>query len=191
MINRRNLQIFGFQPLMRGKPFLLSIAGVIVLVALAGFFVFGKGTYRDSITSGAIITLPVEEGAAGAAVIGTDTSVDVLPEETPEDLTSPPEESTEEDRAFYEYGGQCASDIKKAEDDVLDVTTYLASYQQEYDTMNQDYASQKQRLEEELAALETRYQPDLERLQTKIGQSQTDLQRVQEALDAFKQACNF
>lgn len=173
------------------KPFLFSLVGVIILVALAGFFIFGQGASDSSITSAVITTLPVEEGAAGAAVIGTDTSVDVLPENTPEDLTSPPEEPTEEDRAFYEYGGQCASDIKKAEDDVLDVTTYLASYQQEYDTLNQDYASEKQRLEEELASLETRYQPDLERLQTKISQSQTDLQRVQEALSASKQTCNF
>ena len=176
MANKRNLEIFGHQGISKRT---LIIGAILLLGVLASAWPILTG--RDgsaTITTQAVLPTPTEESTATA-----DTS-----EETAQD-TIPAQE--DEERAFYEYGGQCASDVKRAEDDVTDVTNYLTGYQTEHDTLHSHYQTLKQEYEAKLEELELTYQPDLQRFQEKIAQSQQDLQRTQEQLATIKTSCNF
>jgi hypothetical protein len=181
MVNKRNREIFGRDGFrLSYKQY--SFLGVLVVAVVFSVWLFlgDDSSGSATITSTAVAPLPVEE-VEDFGDVGVETVGDAL--------VVPDVEEEPEEKAFYEYGGQCAADVKRAEDDVLDVQAYLSGYRGEYDSLQSDYDSLKADYEAQLAALEITYGPDLERLQEKIGKAEDDLGRVESALAQVRVVC--
>ena len=174
-MNLRNLKIFGWKELVpRKKKHIFSVILIIVVIALAFFFVTKEKEmeYEDVTVIPREDVLkelkPEQEISAEQQVTGEPTNETI--EEEEEELVPP------EDRTFADYKGQCANDLKKAEDDINDITAYSSGYQQRYDNLTRS-------LEEKLKEIEELFGVNLPEVREKVISTTFEFSSLKEKID--------
>jgi len=85
---------------------------------------------------------------------------------------------------YYEYKGECTFNIKNAEDDINDISSYIDNNQDELQKAKDEY-------QDKLNALKEEYDPRIEDLQEKYDNDQASLQEAQETLRQLQEECAF
>ncbi len=172
-MNKRNLQIFGWKAYRPERGHVIGIAALALVIFAAFWFMTHGNSGTSSLTTSAVIPLPVEQTQQ------TPTPQDSSQASSPETSQQPP---VEQDKPFIEYGGKCASDVKKAEDDVSDVNAYINEYRQSYDALKAEHDAK-------IAEIEKQYSTQFENANNRIQQAEKDLKAAQDNLNTVKAIC--
>jgi len=182
-MNIRNIQIFGLKELKLGKRVTISLVVLIFIVALF----IGIKKYAPS-ESTSFIT--------GTTTIDTtkeaQQSQQQSEQQTQQESVNQTENQTQvsaEGKLFIEYGPTCGVEIKRAEDDLSDVNSYLFQHQSEHDALQSEYDNFKSEYEEKLKELELQYLPKLNLIKSKIEQDNKNLGTVTKKLEDIKGQC--
>lgn len=169
MVNKRTQEIFGRKPLeiIQRKHMYFTVIVVILAFGVFLYTLSQDGLQAPTITTRA--TIPTATEQAGGSQPSQDATAETIPKEDPE-------------KKFYQYGGKCAVDVKKALDDVNDVNNYLSEYQDQHNTLQEEYNTLITDLDEE-------YLPELKRLQQEIGEAEEDLTYVESKLEDVREIC--
>ncbi len=172
-MNLRNLQVFGISR----KTKVLIAVFIVLIIAGVSFFIFGS-------KEGAAPEMKdIEESEqsqplTGAATTGAPTFTQ---EEQPEPLPEPEKQST-----YTEYVDSCAIDIKHAEDDIVDINSYMPEEEKALADEKSSYDQKKADLEAKIADLESQ----LETLKTDLGNiqssSESSIKLLEEKFSASK-----
>jgi|GEM_PF-4237131 len=172
-MNWRNIQIFGFNEFKPSrKQVLLIILGILVVIGLSWYALIERPG-SASITSSAVSPLPTEQQPVPSS-----------PQSLVQETTAPSDQPEGQEKEFYEYGGQCASDVKSAEDDVNDVKTYLEQNQQDYDALKEEY-------DKKLEEFNIQYGVPLQNAEKNLNEAKQDLEYVENKLNNVQQACEY
>jgi hypothetical protein len=138
-----------------------------------------------SITSSAVSPLPTEQQPVPVSPLPTEQQpVPSSPQSLVQETTAPSDQPEGQEKEFYEYGGQCASDVKSAEDDVNDVKTYLEQNQQDYDALKEEY-------DKKLEEFNIQYGVPLQNAEKNLNEAKQDLEYVENKLNNVQQACEY
>ena len=184
MVNIRNLQVFGWRAYRPEKRHMLIAFLVVCAVVIGSLWILSPGKQNASaVTTGAAIAPSLEESQEQIQSTEESTNEELPPPEVPlEEQTVP-----EEEKEFYEYGGSCASDVKDAQDDVNDVTTYLSQYQQEQTTLHTEYDAVKTEYETKLAELKAFYESKIKEYENNIMNKDADVTEAEQELQYAQQ----
>ena len=165
----RNVRMFGMKSYMPNWRYQLLIG--IALVAI--FFFLGQqftGTKENSLTGMAI----EQDLSEPDNTLATE-------DQNQEEETQEEDYDTYE---YYEYKGECTFNIKNAEDDINDISSYLDNNKDELQKAKDEYQNKLDTLKEE-------YEPRIEDLEEKCDNNQASLQEVQEQLRQLQEECAF
>jgi len=204
-MNLRNWQVFGFRGL-RPKNRALVVLLLVVVFTGAGFLLL-KGF------SSTFKALGDPSGSAEEGLTVTGAVVEDVPtftqDETPlaiaeEGAILQQEPAPEPDQPeYFRYDEQCAADVKKAEDDVADINTYLPEQENTLNTAKSEYDSKKLELESKIAELEkqlsdirseldslkTTKESEISLIQQRVDTAKNELAAAQQKLDESKNSC--
>ncbi len=206
-MNLRNWQVFGFRGLKPKNRLYIALAVVIVL-AVVGLFVLKGFSSTSEIVGGASGIVPNEIGlpVTGAVVDGVPTftqgqtpAIVDEPAIVEQQEPAPEPEVTE----YFQYDERCAADVKKADDDVNDINTYLPEQESALNTVKSEYDSKKLELENKIAdfekqlsdikseldTLKTAKEPEISLLQERVDTAKNNLAAAQQKLDELKNNC--
>jgi len=92
---------------------------------------------------------------------------------------------------YYEYGGQCSYDIKKAEDNVNDILSYLNDNENKYTNLEKEYNDKIEEYNQKLKALKDEYEPKIQYAKEESEIDQEDLKAAQKKLESLQESCAF
>jgi peptidoglycan hydrolase CwlO-like protein len=154
----------------------------IVLIAIAIFGIVKFGVFEEpNKVTGLVIETPKTSG------ITQDTTQSGVQQSITEDRAQEQQETAEpevETYEWHEYKGQCSKDIKRATDDVNDVTSYRDEYQQKRDALQAEYDKKLQELQET-------YDPQFQDTEEEVEEANKRLKGVNEELAALQKQCAF
>lgn len=204
-MNLRNWQVFGYKGL-RPKNRVLIVLLLVVVFTSAGFFLLKGFSSNFKI-------LGDPSGSAEEGLTVTGAVVGDVPtftqDETPlatlkEGAILQQEPAPEPDQPeYFQYDEQCAADVKKAEDDVVDINTYLPEQENALNSAKSGYDSKKLELENKIAELEkqlsdirseldslrTTKEPEISLIQQRVDTAKNELAAAQQKLDELKNSC--
>jgi len=171
--------MFGFGS-GKSKHTLKLVIGVVLVILFIGIgkFFISNG---DSKLTGQVITAETSQDIQGNQ--NQDPSLANEKYDPINIIEEEPEENPLE-YEYYDYGGQCAYDIKKAEDDVDDILAYIDANGEKYKTLKDEY---NRKLEE----LAEQYERQIEIAGEKVEQDRLDLEKAQEELQQVQEVCSF
>lgn len=193
----KNLQIFGVGNYLPRKTHKVLL--IIVLIGIS--LILGKVLIgNNSATTGKAISDIEIEGSNNQPNTNEDISNGIKDDSQntgSKQDSSNKEENTQNDKAnyevyeYYEYGGQCSYDIKKAEDNVNDVLSYLDDSKNKYTNLEKEYNDKIQEYTQKLEALKDEYEPKIQNAKEESDTDQKDLKAAQERLQSLQKYCAF
>lgn len=202
-MNIRNIQIFGLKAV---KPE-YKIMGVIAILFVLFIAIFFLTKPKSDSTYLAPTAQVVQENIPGL------TSEQEIIQEPITESTEIPEtnETQEAEKEFFEYPGECAVDVRRAEDDVNDINEYLVQDQSSLDQIIKERDDKIAALEEQLISLvsqfpelqsnvdnirsqmvssvESSYSIKITNLQNKIDQGNKNLEEAKKILEEVRASC--
>ncbi len=207
-MNLRNWQVFGFSAL---KPktklfflcFIILVIGGISLLALnRGETATRERTRIENSKQGSPLT------GSAVAEIPTFVQEETLVQQgrsSREQAVEQPEPAQEPDELeYFEYSDQCAADIKKSEDDVVDITTFLPEHEAALTNARTKHDQKKTELEGKIADLEKQLETikgdlstlvtsggsELRVLEERVNATHVNLEAAQKKLEELKSGCS-
>lgn len=174
-MNLRNLAIFGVT-----RKTKVIIVSVLVLAAVVALSLTGVIKTKPEITSQ--ITKDVIQETQQQA-----STNETPPNTTTESQQIPPPESKE--KLFTEYPGQCAVEIKRAEDDVADVESYISEDQKKYDSLKAEFDEKIKKLQDEIDRITFEYKTPLKLSQDEIDKAKEELEYTKKRLEELRGVC--
>ena len=117
VMNIRNIQIFGLKT-VKAKYKMVFFATLLLIVVIAVFSV----TKSKSENQAFVATGQVVQSVPELTQEQSQTETTEIPSESSEETT---QKTQEQQREFFEYPGECAVDIRRAEDDINDIKSYI------------------------------------------------------------------
>ncbi|MDP3917388.1 MAG: hypothetical protein Q8Q42_03835 [Nanoarchaeota archaeon] len=174
----RNFQIFGLSNYLPKKTHKIML--IIILIGIS--FVAGKIIIDDTpTTTGLAVDDATEE-------LNTKELLPVENTKSIEDTTDKPDYEVYD---YYEYGGECSYNIKKAEDDVNDIISYIDNNEQKYKDLEKEYNDLILEYTKKLEILKENYEPRIQSAKEETEINQKDLNTAQERLQELQKSCAF